>query len=52
MLFPKLANNVPLAVRPDGSLTFREKFSYGLGDFACQLLIGPAGGLLIYYYTE
>lgn len=52
MLFPKLANKAPLALLPDGHLTFREKFSYGLGDFACQLLIGPAGGLLIYYYTE
>lgn len=52
MLFPKLANNAPLAVNPDGTLTFKEKFSYGLGDFACQLLLGPAGGLLIYYYSE
>lgn len=48
MLFPKLANNP----NKDPNIGFVEKFSYGLGDFASQMLYTPTGTILIYYYTE
>lgn len=48
MLFPKLANNP----NKDPNIGFVEKFSYGLGDFASQMLYTPTGSILIYYYTE
>ncbi|MBU3843653.1 MAG: glycoside-pentoside-hexuronide (GPH):cation symporter [Candidatus Anaerobiospirillum pullicola] len=48
MLFPKLANNP----NKDPKIGFVEKFSYGLGDFASQMLYTPTGSILIYYYTE
>lgn len=37
---------------PDEKISFKEKFSYGLGDFASQILYTPVGAFLIYYYTE
>lgn len=37
---------------PDEKISFKEKFSYGLGDFASQMLYTPVGAFLIYYYTE
>lgn len=48
MLFPSLANNP----KKDPNIGFGEKFSYGLGDFASQMLYTPTGSILIYYYTE
>ena len=48
MLFPSLANNP----QKDPNIGFVEKFSYGLGDFASQMLYTPTGSILIYYYTE
>ena len=48
MLFPRLANNP----KKDPNIGFVEKFSYGLGDFASQMLYTPTGSILIYYYTE
>ena len=48
MLFPRLANNP----QKDPNIGFVEKFSYGLGDFASQMLYSPTGSILIYYYTE
>ena len=48
MLFPRLANNP----QKDPNIGFVEKFSYGLGDFASQMLYTPTGSILIYYYTE
>ena len=48
MLFPRLANNP----QKDPKIGFTEKFSYGLGDFASQMLYTPTGSILIYYYTE
>lgn len=48
MLFPKLANNP----NKDPKIGLGEKFSYGLGDFASQMLYTPTGSILIYYYTE
>lgn len=48
MLFPKLANNP----NKDPNIGVVEKFSYGLGDFASQMLYTPTGSILIYYYTE
>lgn len=48
MLFPKLANNP----NKDPNIGFVERFSYGLGDFASQMLYTPTGAILIYYYTE
>ena len=48
MLFPRLANNP----KKDPNIGFVEKFSYGLGDFASQMLYSPTGSILIYYYTE
>lgn len=48
MLFPSLANNP----KKDPNIGFVEKFSYGLGDFASQMLYTPTGAILIYYYTE
>ena len=48
MLFPRLANNP----QKDPNIGFVEKFSYGLGDFASQMIYTPTGSILIYYYTE
>lgn len=48
MLFPKLANNP----NKDPNIGFVEKFAYGMGDFASQMLYTPTGSILIYYYTE
>lgn len=45
MLFPKLANNP----NKDPNIGVVEKFSYGLGDFASQMLYTPTGSILIYY---
>ena len=48
MLFSALVNNP----QKNPNIGFMERFSYGLGDFASQLLCTPAGSILIYYYTE
>ena len=48
MLFSALVNNP----QKNPNIGFMERFSYGLGDFASQLLCTPAGAILIYYYTE
>ena len=48
MLFPSLANNP----KKDPNIGFMEKFAYGLGDFASNMLYAPTGSILIYYYTE
>lgn len=48
MLFPALANNP----QKDPKIGLTERFSYGLGDFASQMLYTPTGTILIYYYTE
>lgn len=48
MLFPSLANNP----NKNPNIGFVEKFAYGLGDFASQMLYTPTGALLIYYYTQ
>lgn len=48
MLFPSLANNP----NKNPNIGFTEKFAYGLGDFASQMLYTPTGALLIYYYTQ
>lgn len=48
MLFPALANNP----NKNPNIGFTEKFAYGLGDFASQMLYTPTGALLIYYYTQ
>lgn len=48
MLFPALANNP----KKNPNLGFMERFSYGMGDFASQMLYTPTGTILIYYYTE
>ncbi|MBO8416727.1 MAG: MFS transporter [Proteobacteria bacterium] len=47
-MFESLKNN-PNKPQPIG---FVEKFAYGLGDFASQMLYTPVGALLIFYYTE
>lgn len=48
MLFPSLANNP----KKDPNIGILEKFSYGLGDFASNIMYAPTGAILIYYYTE
>ena len=48
MLFPIFANNP----NKNPNLGFSEKFAYGLGDFASNIMWAPAAALLLYYYTE
>ncbi|MCK0513857.1 MFS transporter [Anaerobiospirillum sp. NML120448] len=48
MLFPIFANNP----NKNQNLGFSEKFAYGLGDFASNIMWAPAAALLLYYYTE
>ncbi|GFP74700.1 MFS transporter [Clostridium fungisolvens] len=36
----------------NGKLSFVEKFSYGIGDFASNLMWGVIGSFLLYFYTD
>jgi glycoside/pentoside/hexuronide:cation symporter, GPH family len=36
----------------NGKLSFKEKFSYGLGDFSSNLMWGVISSFLLYYYTD
>jgi len=39
-------------VNVDERLSFAEKFSYGIGDFASNLMWGVIGSFLLYFYTD
>lgn len=45
-------NNVGTQTNEFAKLSFGEKFAYGLGDFAQNLVFGTVGGFLLFYMTN
>ena len=52
MISEKIENKGVNNIDKGGKISFSERFSYGCGDFASNILYTAMSAFLLYYYTD